>query len=98
MDTERWEQLEKLYHSALERKPEERGAYLADACREDEELRRELESLLEQNVSGSGLLDHPARELARMLGNRMKMRDPAIETEEFPTTSSLGREAEDGDV
>jgi HPr kinase/phosphorylase len=41
---------------------------------------------------------HPARELARMLGNRMKTRSAANETEVFPTTSSLGREAEDGDV
>jgi HPr kinase/phosphorylase len=41
---------------------------------------------------------HPARELARMLGNRMKTRSDAIDSEAFPTTSSLGREAEDGDV
>jgi HPr kinase/phosphorylase len=41
---------------------------------------------------------HPARELARMLGNRMKPRGAAVESEPFPTPSSLGREAEDGDV
>jgi HPr kinase/phosphorylase len=41
---------------------------------------------------------HPARELARMLGNRLKPASGGIEPESFPTVSGLGREAEDGDV
>ena len=39
---------------------------------------------------------HPARELARILGNRLKPNK--IESESFPTVSPLGREAEDGDA
>ena len=31
MNSERWEQVEKLYHAALERQPDERAAYLAEA-------------------------------------------------------------------
>jgi hypothetical protein len=40
MQAERWRQLERLFHSALERAPGERAALLAEACAGDEELRR----------------------------------------------------------
>jgi len=46
MDPERRRQIEQLYHAALDRAPEMRKAFLEDACRQDEELRREVESLL----------------------------------------------------
>jgi eukaryotic-like serine/threonine-protein kinase len=46
MLTDRWHEIESLYHSACERKLEERQAYLEEACRGDESLRREVESLL----------------------------------------------------
>jgi serine/threonine protein kinase len=57
MRPDRWRQVELLYHSALERQEPARDAFLRDACREDEELRCEVRSLLDQ--SESGLLDHP---------------------------------------
>jgi len=43
---ERWATVERLYHAALARAADERPAYLADACAGDDELRREVESLL----------------------------------------------------
>jgi hypothetical protein len=52
MNPERLQQVEELYHSAREREPDARGSFLVEACRGDEELRREVESLLVQNVSG----------------------------------------------
>ncbi len=67
MDAERWRKVEALYHSALEREPDERAAYLAGACQGDKKLRQEVESLLAQNVSASGVLDHPAWEGADSL-------------------------------
>jgi eukaryotic-like serine/threonine-protein kinase len=45
--TDRWRTLERLYHAALERPAEERAAFLAEAC-DDEAIRREVLSLLEQ--------------------------------------------------
>ncbi len=56
MEPERWRQIESVYQAALERKPETRSAFLVEACKGDQELRREVESLLAQ--SGS-LLSHP---------------------------------------
>ena len=45
-----WRQVEELYHSALEREPGERASFLAEACFGDEELRREVEALLQQGA------------------------------------------------
>ena len=46
MDPARWRRVEEIYQAATERKPEERAAFLAAACAGDEDLRREVESLL----------------------------------------------------
>jgi hypothetical protein len=51
MTPERWQRIESIYHSALQREPDTRNAFLAGACQGDEELRRELESLLDQQGS-----------------------------------------------
>src|SRR5580698_1822616 len=46
MDPQRWVKIESLYHAALARNPAERPDYLAAACAQEPELRREVESLL----------------------------------------------------
>jgi len=48
MNADRWRQVADVYESAMERDPAARAAFLADACREDPDLRREVESLLAQ--------------------------------------------------
>src|SRR2546427_2460579 len=50
MSPERRRQIEELYHAALDHDGVRRGAFLAEACRDDEELRREVESLLAQDI------------------------------------------------
>src|SRR4029434_5905556 len=47
----RWATVERLYHAALAQTADKRPAYLAEACAGDEQLRREVESLLAQDVS-----------------------------------------------
>ena len=64
MQAERWQQIERLFHSALQRTPNERVALLAEACAGDEELRREVESLLAEYAPGDGLLEGAASGLA----------------------------------
>jgi serine/threonine protein kinase len=57
-------QIEQLYHEAREHEPSERAAFLAQACRGDEELRQELDQLLAPNSSTSdNILDSPAADL-----------------------------------
>jgi len=62
MNPERWAQIEKLYHEALERPATGRESFLNQTCGEDSDLRREVESLLEAN-SDTGIMDSPALNL-----------------------------------
>src|SRR5499433_2275617 len=64
MESERWRQIESLYYAALERDATERAAFLAEACADDEELRREVESLLAVHEQAEGFLAAPALEVA----------------------------------
>jgi non-specific serine/threonine protein kinase len=57
MLTDRWLEIETLYNSACERKPEERGAYLESACGGDESLRLEVESLLAHEELAANFLE-----------------------------------------
>ena len=64
MVPDRWRQVEELCDAALACQGEERTAFLADACRNDDELRREVESLLAQQPSAEAFMRVPAAELA----------------------------------
>jgi hypothetical protein len=57
MLTDRWREIETLYHSVCERKPEERRAYLESACGGDESLRLEVESLLAHEELAANFLE-----------------------------------------
>ena len=60
MTPERWKRIEALYHEACTRPLGERTAFLIDSCRDDESLRCEVESLLNESVSNDGFLEPPA--------------------------------------
>ena len=49
----RWQQVEQLYSSALKQEPNQRAAFLSDSCKDDEDLRREVEALLAQASEAS---------------------------------------------
>jgi serine/threonine-protein kinase len=55
-----WSEVEQLFHAALERAPAAREAFLAEACRGDEALRREVLSLLAEQPAAERLLERPA--------------------------------------
>src|SRR5215475_1056272 len=64
MKAERWQQVEQLYHCALEREAGQRAAFLAAACAGDDSLRREVESLLAHQTPAENLLERPVMEVA----------------------------------
>ena len=66
MTPQRLQQIEEVYHSARDREPGERGAFLAEACRGDPELCREVELLLAQN-DREGVMERPAMAAAASL-------------------------------
>src|SRR5262249_49837438 len=52
-----------IYHAALARDERQRAAFLMDACADDDALRHEVASLLDQK-NGEGFLKAPAFEMA----------------------------------
>ena len=60
MAAERRQRISDLYHAARERLPEERSAYLREACGGDDRLRDEVESLLRYEVASADFLERPA--------------------------------------
>src|SRR5215468_5552474 len=81
MERDRWEQIERLYHAALERGPDAREAFLDEACAGDEDLRREVAGLLACDVLSDSFIQSPAIEIAA----RGMAAKPPIET----STSSM---------
>jgi eukaryotic-like serine/threonine-protein kinase len=64
MDLERWKQVDSLLQSALEHQPEEREAFLRQACVGDEALEREVRSLLTLEQKAGSFLQVPVMEAA----------------------------------
>lgn len=63
MDSARFERIEQVYQAALAHKPDERRAFLRQACGDDDDLRRQLEALLTEDPPGDDLLEGPASDL-----------------------------------
>ena len=57
MTDARWQRTEQVLHAALEREEPERAAFLREACAGDEQLRREIESLLAGDRNTEGFLN-----------------------------------------
>jgi eukaryotic-like serine/threonine-protein kinase len=49
MTPERWQQIEQIFQTAFDQPEEKRSSYLDQVCKGDPELRREVESLFEQD-------------------------------------------------
>src|SRR5438477_1183951 len=64
MNAQRWQQVNDLFHSAVERAPEEWTAFLDEACHSDESLRREVKSLLASHERTENFIESPAFETA----------------------------------
>src|SRR5882724_6149126 len=64
MDSERWKQVDNLLQSALERPPEERDAFLRQACAGDRALESEVRSLLMLEREAESFLESPAIDVA----------------------------------
>lgn len=69
MDSEQWKQIEALYHAALEIDGGGREGFLVIACAGDEELRREVLSLLSSAERADSFLEEPLTSVGLMLMN-----------------------------
>ena len=82
MKPERWRQVDQLFQAALERAPEERAAFISEACSDDDSLRREVEAVLASDEQAASLIETPAYHLAAPL--------LAVERDESLTGKSVG--------
>ena len=67
MSPERWKQVQELIHATLKHEPPRRAAFLEEACAGDNELRREVESLLAHQAQAQGFIESPALEVAAQM-------------------------------
>ncbi|HEU4768459.1 MAG TPA: protein kinase [Pyrinomonadaceae bacterium] len=82
MTPERWQQVKEIFDSAIKYRPEQRGVFLSQVCSGDEDLRSEVESLIESHEKEGSFIDEPAYfAAAKMLVN---------EPSELPSGFSIG--------
>src|SRR5262245_49637417 len=88
MERDRWEQIERLYHSAIERGPDAREAFLDDACAGDETLRREVAELLACDDPNDSFIQSPAIEIAARVMAAEPLDNPSTNPMRSPFAAS----------
>ncbi len=92
MNPERWQQIDQLFHSALERHGGERVAFLAQACVDDERLRQEVESLLSFHDLATSFIEKPAGDAAaELLVERHARLTPGTMVNRYKILDLLGK-------
>jgi len=64
MKPEQWQEINRLFHSALEREPGQRAAFLDRACAGDESLRKEVEAFIAAHDQAGSFIEAPAFAIA----------------------------------
>ena len=91
MTPERWQQIGMLYEEALELSPEERAAFLAQACGNDFDLRQEVESLLaSKSKAGDFLSSGAMKDAAKMLAEEKPLNLAGKTVSHYQVLSLLG--------
>jgi eukaryotic-like serine/threonine-protein kinase len=67
MEPERWQRVERLYHLVSKIAAHQRASILRDECQDDDELRKEVESLLSYEDSAADFIEAPAFTVAAKL-------------------------------
>jgi serine/threonine protein kinase/Tol biopolymer transport system component len=67
VNRERFQQIESIFQAALKRDPSSRPAFLDGACLNDDDLRKEVESLLDAHDEAGSFIHTPALEVAAHL-------------------------------
>src|SRR5262249_2055301 len=91
MTPEQYRRIGELYHAAMELEPEARVDFLAGACGSDDELRREVESLLRAREQADGFVaGKVAGALAEMAAQRQSTSLVGRRVGHYQTLSLIG--------
>lgn len=63
MKSDRWQEIERIFHLARQQDPAKREVFLEKACEGDESLRREVDSLLASRSEAEDFIESPAVEV-----------------------------------
>jgi hypothetical protein len=89
MNPKRWQQVEDVYQTAADLEKAARPAFLAVACENDEDLKREVESLLNEENS-SILVDRPSWEAAADLFDDIEELSPGTQLGPYKIDALIG--------
>jgi len=91
MTPERWQQIDRLFHAALDCKPAERAEFLASKCAGDEPLRHEVESLISSLEEAESFIEAPAGDVAaELLGTHQPAFQRGQQIENYRIVRLLG--------
>src|SRR5215471_2500925 len=92
MSPERWQKVNNLFHSALERDPADRAAFLEEACSGDSSLRNEIESLISSHDNSDGFVEaYPFEAAVGLLGEDQTDLTVGQRIGQYKILSLLGR-------
>jgi eukaryotic-like serine/threonine-protein kinase len=90
MDANLWEQIKNIYDRSLDLSREERERFFTEACAGDDELRRELESLLAAHEEAGTFLQNPAIKVdPELVADTFRSKETAISS---ATPNLIGRD------
>src|SRR6266850_2161692 len=91
MTPERYQQIDQIFQAALALEPENRAAFLDEACSGDVALRSEVDSLITSDKSGLSFIEDPAFEMAaRVLASDEPALAPGQHIDRYEVLSLLG--------
>jgi len=89
MQVERWQQLESIFQAAIERAPDERSAFLDEACEGNQSLIDEARSLVASFEDAASFIEEPAFRNAIEFDTRLhagnKTREHSLNTGSMPS-------------
>ncbi|MGD8866426.1 MAG: protein kinase [Gemmatimonadales bacterium] len=94
LDPASWRRIDQIFDAALDTPPAERREFLAEACAGDDDLRAEVEALLEATERDDGGLDEPVSPLGAALVASSSSAEAAAEKREvgpFRIVREIGR-------
>ena len=90
MTPERWQQIDRLFHELLAVESAQRAALIKVRCAGDQELRREVESLLSSHTESESLLEKPGELAAELLTTHASKLEAGRQIQSYEILRQLG--------